>query len=300
MKNYIILVIIVLIIVTFYYFKYYPIEGLTNNTTTNAGSNQGLTSDGSRCPNLLIQKGARYYLYNSKIAKVPGVNPIAFNNLEDYVEFLEWQHSVGIRCPVLYLQNTYDAQGNRVYKVRPSVTDLQGGLPPTVHKPTQMNQTQFSNSQNTPDQFEKSLPSYKPKPNTNANYNSKNNLLYSADAMAENWGGEDYTNKAVDSGEFKEDEVYKTGAQLINKKGPFSPDAMSANWGGEDFTNKAVDSGLYEGDDVYKTGTNIQLVNKKGKLSDDAMADNWGGSAYTQNAINSGKYDGNNVSIQIQ
>ena len=87
----------------------------------------------NRCPNLLIQKGSKYYLYNSKLAPVPGVNPIQFNNLEEYTEFLEWQKSVGIRCPVLYVQNIYDTQGNRVYKVRPSVTEIQGGLPPTVY-----------------------------------------------------------------------------------------------------------------------------------------------------------------------
>ena len=58
-----------------------------------------------------------------------------FNDLEEYTEFLEWQRGAGIRCPVLYVQNTYDAQGNRVYKVRPSVTELEGGLPPTTTVP---------------------------------------------------------------------------------------------------------------------------------------------------------------------
>ena len=98
---------------------------------------EGLTTMNGelRCPNLLIQKGAKYYLYNSNLAQVPGVNPIEFNDLEEYTEFLEWQRGAGIRCPVLYVQNTYDAQGNRVYKVRPSVTELEGGLPPTTPVP---------------------------------------------------------------------------------------------------------------------------------------------------------------------
>ena len=47
-------------------------ESFTNNT------------DEKRCPNILIQKDSRFYLYNSKVAKVPGVNPIEFENLEDY------------------------------------------------------------------------------------------------------------------------------------------------------------------------------------------------------------------------
>ena len=44
---------------------------------------EGLTSMNgeNRCPNILIQKGPKYYLYNSNIAQVPGVNPIEFNNL---------------------------------------------------------------------------------------------------------------------------------------------------------------------------------------------------------------------------
>ena len=98
---------------------------------------EGLTTMNGelRCPNLLIQKGAKFFLYNSNIAQVPGVNPIEFNNLEEYTEFLEWQRGAGIRCPVLYVQNTYDAQGNPVYKVRPSVSELQGGLPPTTPVP---------------------------------------------------------------------------------------------------------------------------------------------------------------------
>ena len=59
---------------------------------------------GPRCPNLLIQKGCKIYLHNTKIAEVPGVNPIEFNNLEEYTQFIDWQRSQGIRCPVLYLQ----------------------------------------------------------------------------------------------------------------------------------------------------------------------------------------------------
>jgi len=88
--------------------------------------------DEIRCPNILIQSGKTFYLYNSRVAKVPGVNPIGFSNLEDYVEFLDWQRSQGIRCPVLFMQKTYDAQGNEVFKVRPSASDPQAGLPPGI------------------------------------------------------------------------------------------------------------------------------------------------------------------------
>ena len=64
----------------------------------------------SECPNLLVQKGKELHLIYSNKARIPGVNPIKFKNLEDYVEFLNWQRAKGIRCPVLYFQETYDAQ----------------------------------------------------------------------------------------------------------------------------------------------------------------------------------------------
>ena len=62
-----------------------------------SGSEEGFVSNQPhRCPNILIQKGTEIYLYNSQVAKVPGVNPLRFNNLEDYVEFMKWQRSQGI------------------------------------------------------------------------------------------------------------------------------------------------------------------------------------------------------------
>ena len=79
------------------------------------------------CPNILIQKGKQIILKNTKLAEIPGVNPITFDNLEEYVEFLNWQKSQGMDCDVLYLKREYDAQGNGVYKIRPDITDPSPG-----------------------------------------------------------------------------------------------------------------------------------------------------------------------------
>lgn len=87
-------------------------------------------SNQESCPDVLVQKDAKIYLFNSRKAEIPGVNPIEFRNLEEYVEFTEWQKSQGIKCPVLFLQKTYDPQGNGVYRIRPSPTDPHGGIPP--------------------------------------------------------------------------------------------------------------------------------------------------------------------------
>lgn len=171
-----------------------------SNNLTFEGMTSG-TSE-SRCPNILIQKGAKYYLYNSKIAKVPGVNPIMFNNLEEYVEFIEWQRNAGIRCPVLYVQNTYDAQGERVYKIRPSVTELQGGLPPSSCS---------SNARATPPPVNRMVP-----PKADEEVEIDANMLHndegkSADPMDPNWGGVKYTAALVRAGVYKDNEIYKIG-----------------------------------------------------------------------------------------
>ena len=183
--------------------KSYMLEGLSN------------MSGEMRCPNILIQKGAKFYLYNSEIAEVTGVNPNMFNNLEEYTEFLEWQRGAGIRCPVLYVQNTYDVQGNRVLKVRPSVSELQGGLPPTVPVPLPLKFTPLVDATRSDGPYNyNSYPAY----DQSSYYvgsttpldmikNSEANMLYSDNAMDPNWGGADYTQALVDTGYYKGNEV---------------------------------------------------------------------------------------------
>jgi hypothetical protein len=204
---------IVLFLAGLYFYAKYTGTKYSESFTNN--------SDEKRCPNILIQKGSRFYLYNSIVAKVPGVNPIEFENLEDYTEFLDWQHSQGIRCPVLFLQQTYDAQGNPVYKVRPSVSEQQGGLPPTYPGPP--NPTLLVDAtRNDPPYNTNSLPSYDQtdyyvgtttpldKMNNNQNSVEDENMLYagpSANPMDSNWGGADYTQSLVDKGYYAENEV---------------------------------------------------------------------------------------------
>jgi hypothetical protein len=203
----IIFIIVVFLGGLYFYIKY----------TKNPKMLEGLTTINGelRCPNLLIQKGSKYYLYNSNIAQVPGVNPIEFNNLEEYTEFLEWQRGAGIRCPVLYVQNSYDAQGDRVYKVRPSVTEMQGGLPPTTPVSLPLKFTDLVDATRADAPYNKGgYPAF----DQSSYYvgaitpldmikNSDANMLYSDNAMDPNWGGSGYTQALVDKGYYKDNEV---------------------------------------------------------------------------------------------
>ena len=64
------------------------------------------------CPNLLVKKGKELHLVNTKKTLVPGVNPIRFNSLEEYAEYVEWSQKVGIKCPILYFEQKYDTHNN--------------------------------------------------------------------------------------------------------------------------------------------------------------------------------------------
>jgi hypothetical protein len=71
-------------------------------------------------------------MYNTKKTQVPGINPVPFNNLEEYKEFVQWLSSSGIKCPILYAEQTFDTQGNRTYKFKPDTDNKTDGLPPVT------------------------------------------------------------------------------------------------------------------------------------------------------------------------
>jgi hypothetical protein len=185
-------------------------EALTMPKNTNSNSN---------CPNILVQKGSQIYLYNSNKQIVPGVNPVTFNNLEEYVQFTEWQRSVGFTCPVLYLQHTENTQGEVVYKIRPSPTDLQGGLPPITN------------------------PNAMPPPRkhiTNLLDASRDDAPYNVNS----YPGYDASN--MDQGEFTPDMML----DYIQQSTGLSPNPMDNNWGGADFTQTLIDAGYYKDNNV--------------------------------------------------
>ena len=190
-----------------------------------------------RCPDLLIQKDSRFYLYNSKVAKVPGVNPVEFDNLEDYTEFLDWQRSQGIRCPVLYLQQTFDAQGNPVYKIRPSVSEPQGGLPPSINMPPGI----ASSSGNVIMESSLGTPNAPAYPNPT--------LLVDAGRNDPPYNKNSYP--AFDQSSYYIGTTTPLDAMNIQQENQsVSPDPMDPNWGGVKYTQSLIDKGYYAGNEV--------------------------------------------------
>jgi hypothetical protein len=86
-----------------------------------------------RCPNILIKNGNEILLKNTNLATIPGVNPVVFHNLQEYAEFVDWQRSQGIKCPLLQLEQGYNTQNETVYHVKPPpihLTDASRDDPP--------------------------------------------------------------------------------------------------------------------------------------------------------------------------
>ena len=214
---------LIFIIVCFLLGIYFIINFDKRNNTNNIleGFIESSDKKGFKCPNVLVQKGAQYYLYNSKLDSVPGVNPIQFDNLEDYVEFMDWQRSQGIRCPILYLQQSYNAQGQATYKIRPDPLDLQGGLPPAppttssnsstsyyTNSPMSSSMTPSMSSSMTPSMSSSNTTNIIDENNvTNITQQEAENMTYSPNAMDVNWGGEQYTESLIEAGVYADNNV---------------------------------------------------------------------------------------------
>ena len=222
-------------------------EGV-DNATTDAATDAAGSININRCPNILVQHGSDIFLYNSKVDKVPGVNPIRFKSLEDYSEFMDWLNGRGIRCPVLFLQYSYDTQGNPVYKMRPSPTDLQGGLSPNIpYSPAPAALVQMMDaSRDNPPFNNQMYDGYDPLNFNIGDYTAQDaafrekelTMKYSDNPMDSNWGGIRYSESVVDSGAYidrtRPDAARSDTSALIPMKVPLANDKYrSARYTGD-------------------------------------------------------------------
>ena len=64
------------------------------------------STDPKDCPNVLLKRGNRLLLINTNKPTVDGINPMYFNNLEDYVSYAKQQNAISKNaCPLLFLQD---------------------------------------------------------------------------------------------------------------------------------------------------------------------------------------------------
>jgi hypothetical protein len=189
-------------------------ESMDNQTPSSPSG-----SASSSCPTLLVKEGNVLLLFDPKQPQTD-TNPLPFYNLDEYINYLEIQKKKGNHCPILFLQKENDIQGNDVYRIRPSPTDLQGGLSYTPNVTNNISE-QIKNPIPIMDADRETMPYNK------GNYpgfdpmglfvgqyteldkihDSTNQSGTSANPADLNWGGVQYTQQLIDKGVYDDNNV---------------------------------------------------------------------------------------------
>ena len=218
MEYKLLIILFIFIFGCYYYINSYNLY----ETMKNKENNDNISK---RCPNMLIEKDGRYALFNND-QHCSGVNPIEFSSLDEYSEFLDWQKSQKINCPILYLQYTTDTQNNDLIQVKPSIFENDGGVPYKDVISFGKENEEYYEKNKMYDATKDSTPKSDHKYNTNMfqgydeqnqniGYDTPLDKLYnsssdkSANPMDTNWGGKKYTESRIKAGDYKGRYVYK-------------------------------------------------------------------------------------------
>ena len=218
------------------------------------------------CPTLLIKRGNKVMLFNKNVPETPGENPIFFDNLEQYIQYVKKQRELyNQSCPVLFLQEEVNAQGENVYKMR-TLQDadnvdplLLGSIQDYFLSKTNV-MPKFGPPDgpgafnNPADNTEISLANYSiPYKNLPPQFKNHPPLVPYEDANRDNkpynqgYYGFDPTSQYV--GKYTVLDQIHNSTMTQNANG-LSNNPMDPNWGGGVFTEEKVESGLYEGNSV--------------------------------------------------
>lgn len=83
-------------------------EGMVEGVEGTGGSIIGVNPD---CPNVIMEVDGKIHLYNTRKAKVPGVNPMVLSSLADYPQLMAFLNAKGMNCPALFLRRGRSASG---------------------------------------------------------------------------------------------------------------------------------------------------------------------------------------------
>jgi hypothetical protein len=197
-------------------------EGMQTVENLDFTDSSGNTGEGAGCPDLLVKKGNALLLYNTKKIAAEGTNPIQFANLDEYISYLETNRKTGAKCPILFLQEETDVQGKDVFRMRPSPFDQAGGLPPvplraTPAQPSKKAVKYTDATRENPPFNKDQYMGFDPTNMYVGKYTTLDEIHNSTakqgacsdNQMDENWCGVSYTQSVVDSGKYRENEVYK-------------------------------------------------------------------------------------------
>jgi len=160
-----------------------------------------------KCPNLLIKKGKELHLVNTKKAMIPGVNPIKFNNLEEYAEFVKYQKYMNINCPILYYEESYNTQNDKGFRLQSDPLNKQGGLPSNLSEKYNVTNTENPMKDATKDNPPYNVDHFSGVDTENQNIGIKTKLdevilEATINPMASAWKGDAATKASIKNGDF--------------------------------------------------------------------------------------------------
>lgn len=193
----------------FYVLQDIRVEGLENQDEKNKESKE------NTCPDLLIRSGSTILLINTKLPR-SDTNPLPFNSLDEYIQYVEIQKRNGSNCPVLFLQEETNTQGHQVYRARSDPHSYEGALPatPNINNNTESPYKYIDASRESDTYNRNQYAGFDPTNLYVGRYSELDKIHDSTEMvpisdnpMDSNWGGIVYTHNVVASGKYKENEV---------------------------------------------------------------------------------------------
>ena len=157
----------------------------------------------SDCPDTLIQKEGKFILSNSNAPEEEGVNPIIFDHLEEYEEYVEWLRYKGKECPILYLREVEGVQGDKELRVMDE-----------INYPSLGPRTQFEHALNDAGNYKGLYQGFDQQNQYIGVYTKLDSKFHeqeankvSDNAMDNNWGGVAYSRGQIDLGKYGENKL---------------------------------------------------------------------------------------------
>jgi hypothetical protein len=170
----------------------------------------------NKCPKLLVRNGIRLSLLDSVKNEIS-----SFNSLEEYKKYLEVQKKNGIHCPVMYIQEENNTQGDSIYKMYSNPFELDPGFL-TMYLSNSMENMETTKTinvldadrQNTPYNANQ-YPGFDPNgqnvgqyTNIDVVHDSTKKSNENDNAMDTNWHGVSKTHESVATGKYYENEIH--------------------------------------------------------------------------------------------
>ena len=157
-----------------------------------------------KCHNLLLREGNTLHLINTRAPRVKGINPIVFDNLEEYIDYWEFQKEQGIDCPVLYFQETYDTQNKKGYRLLVNPMEPNAGISSVFKqkKPEKIKRLLSDANRDDPPYNQNQFAGFDPEDQNVGVETPLDNKTHLDNPMDPKWAGHKYTHQSIKSGKF--------------------------------------------------------------------------------------------------